>query len=631
MAKSTVDQIEVEISRLADYISKTDDFGESTTVNVHSLVCLMRYSAWKEGDQFERWVKSKKMERNHGVLDRIILMKSIDESLEDGIEFRVHIFRDGNETFIHSHKQDFVTSCIQGYYIHKIWDIEEDESKRIRVQVRTPKTGVLADFDLSERTDLLGLPVEADGDGTFIRGGFKNPVRETKFSVGDKPMFVDRNWHHTVLHEDTSESVITIVARRGDRSKPTTVLSDPDGGAKDPVVNTVDGELSEREKDDIFQELMSALMNRGQHRKSDSPSASSDLSRYMTKIGALVRFDHSVADSPESKEAIRTFLESNGFTMAPLVDEDGKCVGILRRPVSLEGQAEGLIRREPQSIEISEHLFGAVLFNVVSRDLVVPVTEENGKLAGVFSISDLVEDESFPKSLIYHLSLEQDEGRGLETARNFNQSLRELCQSFDGGKSRSDIDSLVHGLLLELEKLIVMNTTFDFGRDPESHLPSGSVWLEEVAQWPMYKFRIQSFDSEAEVASARVLLDELKRGSDIDQILIESSEGEVRMMSTTSDSLTEIETTPLEASFGDLLNTLRDSPNPIILRREGEFGIVTESELQHPLALLEIAGFILENPPGGGLTELLRDHILHSRSGGKSPLTLVNVHQFLES
>ena len=542
MAKSTVDQIEVEISRLADYISKTDDFGESTTVNVHSLVCLMRYSAWKEGDQFERWVKSKKMERNHGVLDRIILMKSIDESLEDGIEFRVHIFRDGNETFIHSHKQDFVTSCIQGYYIHKIWDIEEDESKRIRVQVRTPKTGVLADFDLSERTDLLGLPVEADGDGTFIRGGFKNPVRETKFSVGDKPMFVDRNWHHTVLHEDTSESVITIVARRGDRSKPTTVLSDPDGGAKDPVVNTVDGELSEREKDDIFQELMSALMNRGQHRKSDSPSASSDLSRYMTKIGALVRFDHSVADSPESKEAIRTFLESNGFTMAPLVDEDGKCVGILRRPVSLEGQAEGLIRREPQSIEISEHLFGAVLFNVVSRDLVVPVTEENGKLAGVFSISDLVEDESFPKSLIYHLSLEQDEGRGLETARNFNQSLRELCQSFDGGKSRSDIDSLVHGLLLELEKLIVMNTTFDFGRDPESHLPSGSVWLEEVAQWPMYKFRIQSFDSEAEVASARVLLDELKRGSDIDQILIESSEGEVRMMSTTSDSLTEIET-----------------------------------------------------------------------------------------
>ncbi len=65
-------------------------------------------------------------------------------------------------------------------------------------------------------------------------------------------MFVDRNWHHTVLHEDTSEAVITIVARRGGRNKPTTVLSDPDGGAKEPEVNTVDSELSDIEKNKIF-------------------------------------------------------------------------------------------------------------------------------------------------------------------------------------------------------------------------------------------------------------------------------------------------------------------------------------------------------------------------------------------
>ena len=117
MAKSTVDQIEAEISRLTTMSARPTTLG-NPPVNVlvgvpHEVFCLC------EGDQFERWVKSKKMERNHGVMDRIILMKSIDESLEDGVEFSAHL-QDGNETFIHSHKQDFVTSCIQGYYIHKI-------------------------------------------------------------------------------------------------------------------------------------------------------------------------------------------------------------------------------------------------------------------------------------------------------------------------------------------------------------------------------------------------------------------------------------------------------------------------------------------------------------------------------
>jgi hypothetical protein len=615
---------------LAEQISTTKNFGESTTVNVHSLVCLMRYAAWKEAEDFEGWVKSKKMERNHGVLDRIILMKSIDDSAEDGVEFRVHIFRDGNETFIHSHKQDFVTSCIQGYYIHRIWEIEEDESKRIRVQVRTPKTGALADYDTTDQKGLLGFPVESDGDGTFIQGRFKNPVHETKFAVGHKPMFVDRNWHHTVLHEDTSEAVITIVARRGDRSKPTTVLSDPDGGAKEPEVNTVDSELSDIEKNKIFEELLSALLNRGQRRTLDGDPVSSDLPRYMTKIGTLVRFDESVADSQYSLEAIRAFLESNGFTMAPLVDGDGRCVRILRRPVSLEGQSEGISIREPQSIGLSEHLFGAVLFNVVSRDLVVPVVDSDGRIAGVFSISDLVQDEDFSRAFIYNFSMGQDEGQDLETAWNFIHGLRNLCESFDGAKTMSEIDSLVHTLLLELEKLIVMNTTFDFGRRSKSAEQDSVGWLEESAQWPMYKFCIHSFESDEEIASARHLLGELKRGSEIDQIIIESAEGEARLMSTSSDALIEFETLPLESSFDDMLTSIRDSPMPIIVSREGEFGIVTEVELQHPSALLEITDSILEKPGEEGLPGLLKDHIRQSRSEGTSPLTFEKLHELLQ-
>ena len=631
MSATVIEQIESEIGRLADYVRATKIFDESTTVNVHSLVCLMRYSAWKEPDAFEEWITSKKMERNPGVLDRIILMKSIDKSSEDGVEFRVHIFRDGNETFIHSHKQDFVTSCIQGYYIHRIWDVENDESQKIRVHVRTPKTGELTDLDVTNQRKLLGFTVESDEEGTFIRGRFRKPVRETKFEVGQKPMFVDRDWHHTVHDEDASTSVITIVARRGDRSKPTTVLTDPEGGAKEPEVNTVDPDPSELEKSLMYQELLNALLHRGHFREINQESRGTDLGKYMTKIEQLVRFDESVVESPISMEGIRVFLESNDFTMAPLVNDDDHCVGILRRPVSLEGQSEGISRRDPQSIGLSEHLFGAVLFTVVSRDLVVPVEDHDGNLVGLFSISDLVQDEDFSRALMYNIAIEDLGDSSIGTARNFLNKLRELGESFNGEMAKSEIDGLVHSLLLELGELIVMNKSYDFGRTSDPIIEEGGGWLEKSAQWPMYKFCVKSCESDEEVQLARYLLRELKKGSDIDQFLIETEGGDIRLMSTSSENLFDVETLPLESSFEDVISSLRRSSLPIIVCKDGEYGMISPFELQHPSALLEIANFILQNssPDDAELIDLLKSHILQTKSGGTSPLTFEQAHELL--
>lgn len=631
MSATVIEQIESEIGRLAEYIRATKIFDESTTVNVHSLVCLMRYSAWKEPDAFKEWITSKKMERNPGVLDRIILMKSIDKSSEDGVEFRVHIFRDGNETFIHSHKQDFVTSCIQGYYIHRIWDVESDESQKIRVHVRTPKTGELTDLDVTNQRKLLGFTVESDEEGTFIRGCFRKPVRETKFEVGQKPMFVDRDWHHTVHDEDALTSVITIVARRGDRSKATTVLTDPEGGAKEPEVNTVDSDPSEEEKSLMYQELLNALLHRGHFQDASQEAKGTDLGKYMTRIEQLVRFDESVVDSPASMEGIRVFLKSNDFTMAPLVNDADRCVGILRRPVSLEGQSESITRRDPQTIGLSEHLFGAVLFNVVSRDLIVPVEDQDGSLAGLFSISDLVQDEDFSRALLYSIAREDLGDSSIGTARNFLDKLKELKGSFNGRMTKSEIDGLVHSLLLELGELIVMNKSYDFGRTSEPTIGGGEGWLEKSAHWPMYKFCVKSCESDEDIQLARHLLRELKKGSDIDQILIESESGDIRLMSTSSENLFDVETLPLESSFGDVVSSLRRSSLPIILCRDEEYGIVSPFELQNPPALMEIANFILQDSGEINVEfiELLKSHILQARSGGTSPLTFEQAHGLL--
>jgi len=625
MSPTVIEQIESEMKRLADNINTTDIFDESTTVNVHSLVCLMRYSAWKEPDAFEKWIMEKSMECNKDVLDRIILMK-LKYKDDVGFEFRVHIFRDGNETFIHSHKQDFITSCIQGYYIHRIWKVESDNKQKIRVHVREPGTGALTPFDGNE---LLELPVQIDDEGTFIQGRLEADVR--RFEVGQSPMFVDRTWHHTTHHEDLTTPVITIVARRGHKRKPTTVLTNPDplGGAKDPEVNRVDPDPSEEDKSVMFDELRKALLHRGHPIETNQEPKGTDLARYMTKVEQLVRFDESVVESPNSMKGIRVFLESNDFTMAPLVNGD-RCVGILRRPVSKEGQREGISRREPQSIGLSEHLFGAILFNVVSRDLVVPV-EDNGNLVGLFSISDLVQDEDFSRAMIYNFAMENP--GDIDTATKFLDKLRELGESFNGEKMKSEIDASVHSLLLELGKLIVMNKSYDFGRTSDPIIEGVDGWLEKSAQWPMYTYCVKSFESDKEIKLARNLLKELKEGSDIDQILIESENGDIRLMSTSSeDNLFDVETLPLESSFEDVIDSLRESSLPIIVRRDGEYGMISPFELQHPSALLEIANYVFRNsgPNNTELIGLLKSHILQDSSGETSKLTFKQAHELLQ-
>jgi hypothetical protein len=627
MVNTIVDQIQLEISRLADSVRFSEVFDDSTTVNVHALVCLMRYGAWKDSKVFENWIMSKPMERNPNVLDRIILMKDVDSN--DGVEFRVHIFRDGNETFIHSHKQDFVTSCIKGAYIHKIWEIESDPTQQIRVQVREPGTGILSNFDTTDDRTLLGHRIESDEDGTYIQGRFKDPEPMT-FAVGQNPMFVNRNWHHTVEQEDTDTSVITIVARRGNREKQTTVLTDPSGGARAPSVDKIDKEPSPEVKSQMFQELLNALIHRGYSNESFEPKESSDIEKYMTKIEQMIRFNDRVKKNPYSMKCIEKFLVSNQFTTAPLVDGDGQCVGILRRPVSIEKQGGGLVPIEPQSIRLSEHLFGAVLFTVVSRDLVVPIENNDGKMVGIFSISDLVQNKDFSQALIYHFAKDKERKEELEIALNFLEKLKCVNTAFERNKTRFQIDNLVHALLLELGPLIVMNRDYDYGRIVDYNSADDADWIEKCTQWPMYKFEVSSFDSNDEISQARELLNLLKTESKIDQILIQSKHGDAKIMANDSKDLVDFQTLSLDGAFDDFISILSSSSLPIIVKKEDTYGLITPHELQHPDAISEIGRYMDENSMNDDLRSCLERHIIDSASGTTS-LTFDQINHILSN
>jgi hypothetical protein len=267
----------------------------------------------------------------------------------------------------------------------------------------------------------------------------------------------------------------------------------------------------------------------------------------------------------------------------------------------------------------------------VSRDLIVPVEDQDGSLAGLFSISDLIQDEDFSRALLYSIAREDLGESSIETAKNFLDKLKELEGSFNGRMAKSEIDGLVHSLLLELGELIVMNKSYDFGRTSEPTIEVGEGWLERSAQWPMYKFCVKSCESDEDIQLARHLLRELKKGSDIDQILIESESGDIHLMSTSSENLFGVETLPLESSFGDVVSSLRRSSLPIIVCRDGEYGIVSPFELQGPPALMEITNFILQDSGeiNAEFIELLKSHILQASSGRTCPLTFERAHELL--
>lgn len=51
-----------------------------------------------------------------GVMNQIVLYE------DQNIEVRVHIFsEESNETYIHNHTHPFITFCLEGGYVEKIW------------------------------------------------------------------------------------------------------------------------------------------------------------------------------------------------------------------------------------------------------------------------------------------------------------------------------------------------------------------------------------------------------------------------------------------------------------------------------------------------------------------------------
>lgn len=166
------------------------------------------------------------------MMNRILLFD------HDLIEIRAHIFlEDAEETYIHNHGQPFISTCLQGSYVHKIWSVVDEENSMYYTHSRKPG-GIY-------------------GDSISCEGGDLQKILCQPFSEGQS-LFISSKAKHTVsdLHGD----VVTIVLRDKirDLAECTILTKGPTlNGPSDSTVEINDSSLKQK----IFNDLCSALRN----------------------------------------------------------------------------------------------------------------------------------------------------------------------------------------------------------------------------------------------------------------------------------------------------------------------------------------------------------------------------------
>jgi len=137
---------------------------------------------------------------NPGVMDRVLLFKDED------VELRAHLFQPGfEETHVHNHGNAFISTCLQGGYVHKIWAPQSKEGHSHYSIERKPG-------------GLLFEPVEQ-------KDSVLSNVLCQPFQAGQS-LFISSSAHHTVMvDKEQTLPVVTLVLRQTRRIARTEVLS----------------------------------------------------------------------------------------------------------------------------------------------------------------------------------------------------------------------------------------------------------------------------------------------------------------------------------------------------------------------------------------------------------------------
>ena len=109
-----------------------DGFNERTRLDVHDLLCTLRLAIWEDEASLSLIGLTGKPTKSMEIFGQGLIIKAGEKirtgNSKDGVELRFHIFKDGNETFKHNHRQDFITIPLTGKYEYTWWMEDKDQS-----------------------------------------------------------------------------------------------------------------------------------------------------------------------------------------------------------------------------------------------------------------------------------------------------------------------------------------------------------------------------------------------------------------------------------------------------------------------------------------------------------------------
>jgi hypothetical protein len=618
-----IERIEEKILEIRDGVRALGDdgFNEQTRLDVHALLCMMRIAVWEDRKQFEDWLATKTHEINGTILERIIILETEkDENEEnlDGVELRFHVFRESEATFIHNHRQDFITVALSGSYRYTWYIPSDDNSSATHIhQWRRKKGGQLLEYKTSP-----GSVVKAKRTADYKMEKDDTDGHSGEFNPKSEPMFVHNSWFHSVQNQgiDSSHPMVTFVVRRGKKNNGTFVISNANDATEDTSrvrsskhgtnpESKPDGGVTPQERMTTRSSVLDALAPFTEESARNGNLHYTDLESYITPVEQLLRIPKNrvrgVAET-EVREAALNLMKSNGFSFLPLADNEEASTSFM-----LLGQLEHLDGHKiVENLELNSntHILDAILWVIATRNFVIPVKKE-GRFIGMFSLSN-VNNAEFEHALMVALtelpeSSDKEDERDrliayrITHARKLLEHINALHRCVygrDGNKfckpSIHEVDQHIHKVLVHLGPLITVAPHLNLGRFLINQTDRVSGLPLHYARYPMHKFRC-ALDDVEEREKATLALELIVEACDFSQLLLLNQQGQATHVLRKGEKAQRLALANQNMSIKEILSEFANSPEPLYtMNDKAEYGIFSIYELLHPTVLKQMDRFV---------------------------------------
>ena len=531
-----IKRIDNEIKRLNKQIINDESFKGRESVNLHGLVCLLRYAAWRNKEQLRDWFMRDSVEKsiNPKIVKRFNLFE--DENSHDGAQLRVHIFDDAEDTQKHNHQRSFISMCIQGSYEYRYYKPNLNNATGGKVlQYYTRVGGKFVEAEkhkgelklvrYKDYLDMKGEEVETDQYGL--------PKEKQIFDTDTGPLFVHHDWIHTVHPRNAEEVVITVLIRRQRKKTEDTTFIKIVGEDDEFQNDAPPKDASEEQANAMFEQVCNALLRGINSGKPNISNETNAIEEFMIPASGIARVSPEFLQDERNLNAIIQFMKLNDFSLCPVVKNSRGKQKFLQC-IDQNGEAHFIEEKNCLSPE-TPIMFG-ILYTILSPKFVVPIVGDDGEFYGLLSLFDILNHIKRFASAIIAASLDAHSAELVIACSELISAIDNLHNVT--GDSKYDLTNtnpeMINQILMPLGKLLLSKDLASLVVGEEFETDSDRPWLAKIAK---HVFKVDDRCNSPE------FLDEMENTGDFSSFIQETAGGYARVSSNGFIDLNLLEST----------------------------------------------------------------------------------------